>query len=54
MRPIFLSIFLLACSNIFMTFAWYVHLKEPGRSECAWASLCMIGAASFMFRSRLA
>ena len=28
MHPILLSIFLLLCSNIFMTFAWYAHLKE--------------------------
>lgn len=28
MHPIFLSIFLLIISNIFMTFAWYAHLKE--------------------------
>ncbi len=28
MHPILTSIFLLVCSNIFMTFAWYAHLKE--------------------------
>lgn len=28
MHPILVSIFLLLCSNIFMTFAWYAHLKE--------------------------
>lgn len=27
-NPIALSITLLICSNIFMTFAWYAHLKE--------------------------
>ncbi|MGR9044393.1 MAG: DMT family protein [Gammaproteobacteria bacterium] len=27
MNPIFLSISLLVCSNVFMTFAWYAHLK---------------------------
>lgn len=27
-NPIALSIGLLICSNIFMTFAWYAHLKE--------------------------
>ncbi|MDD5229517.1 MAG: DMT family protein [Methylococcales bacterium] len=26
--PVVLSIFLLVCSNVFMTFAWYAHLKE--------------------------
>ena len=28
MHPILLSILLLICSNVFMTFAWYAHLKE--------------------------
>ncbi|MBU0680382.1 MAG: DMT family protein [Proteobacteria bacterium] len=28
MKPILISIFLLICSNVFMTFAWYAHLKE--------------------------
>lgn len=28
MQPIVISILLLMCSNVFMTFAWYAHLKE--------------------------
>lgn len=28
MNPIVISISLLVCSNVFMTFAWYAHLKE--------------------------
>lgn len=28
MRPYFISVGLLAISNVFMTFAWYAHLKE--------------------------
>jgi len=28
MHPIILSVCLLLCSNLFMTFAWYAHLKE--------------------------
>ncbi|MGL5039274.1 MAG: DMT family protein, partial [Aeromonas sp.] len=28
MNPIFASIGLLLCSNVFMTFAWYAHLKS--------------------------
>ncbi|OGT76498.1 MAG: hypothetical protein A3I78_08730 [Gammaproteobacteria bacterium RIFCSPLOWO2_02_FULL_56_15] len=28
MHPILLSILLLICSNVFMTFAWYAHLRE--------------------------
>lgn len=27
-NPILISIALLLCSNVFMTFAWYAHLKE--------------------------
>ncbi|MDL2286456.1 DMT family protein [Desulfococcaceae bacterium OttesenSCG-928-F15] len=27
-----ITIILLLCSNIFMTFAWYGHLKFPGKS----------------------
>lgn len=28
MNPILTSVGLLLCSNVFMTFAWYAHLKE--------------------------
>lgn len=28
MNPVLASILLLVCSNVFMTFAWYAHLKE--------------------------
>ncbi len=28
MRPYLTTILLLACSNVFMTFAWYAHLKN--------------------------
>ncbi len=28
MHPILLSVVLLVCSNVFMTFAWYAHLRE--------------------------
>ncbi len=28
MHPLLISIFLLLISNVFMTFAWYAHLKE--------------------------
>jgi uncharacterized protein (DUF486 family) len=27
-KPIAISVVLLLCSNVFMTFAWYAHLKE--------------------------
>ena len=115
MHPILISILLLICSNVFMTFAWYAHLKElnnkpwliaalmswgialleylfqvpanrigytvlnvgqlkimqevitlsifvpfsvmylkePLKLDYLWAALCMVGAAYFMFRSKL-
>jgi len=28
MRPIYTTVILLTISNVFMTFAWYAHLKE--------------------------
>jgi len=28
MNPVLASVGLLVCSNVFMTFAWYAHLKE--------------------------
>ncbi len=33
------TIFLLFCSNIFMTFAWYAHLKELGHKPWIIAAL---------------
>lgn len=116
MKPIYLSISLLICSNVFMTFAWYAHLKElnhkpwiiaalvswgialleylfqvpanrigysvlsvgqlkilqevitlsvfvpfsvlylkePLKLDYLWAGICIVGAAYFMFRGRLA
>ncbi len=32
MTPYVLPVFLLVASNIFMTFAWYGHLKYPGQA----------------------
>ena len=37
---------LLILSNIFMTFAWYAHL----RLNYLWAGLCLCGAVFFVFR----
>jgi uncharacterized protein (DUF486 family) len=61
MRNIGLTILLLSLSNIFMTFAWYAHLKElnyylkePLKLDYLWAALCILGAVYFVFRSRLA
>jgi uncharacterized protein (DUF486 family) len=38
MPPIAQSILLLVCSNVFMTFAWYAHLRD------------LMGAVYFTFR----
>ncbi len=113
MTPLVRTVALLACSNVFMTIAWYAHLrnlsdrkwyvaaviswsiaffeymfqvpanrigyqvlslgqlkmvqeivtlsvfvpfailymKQPPRLDFLWASLCMVGAAYFMFRA---
>lgn len=45
---------LLVLSNIFMTFAWYAHLKnlgEPLKLDYLWGGLCVVGAVYFIFRS---
>lgn len=39
MRPILLSIALLCLSNIFMTFAWYAHLRELSHKPWVVAAL---------------
>ncbi|MDA1029366.1 MAG: DMT family protein [Bacteroidetes bacterium] len=53
MSPVVKTILLLICSNVFMTFAWYAHLKEPLKLDFLWAGLCMMGAVYFMFRGSL-
>ena len=45
MRPIFLSVSLLICSNVFMTFAWYAHLKELNHKPWLIAALVSWGIA---------
>ncbi len=46
MNPIFTSIGLLLCSNVFMTFAWYAHLKSMNHKPwiiaalVSWVSPC--------------
>ncbi len=39
MPPVVISIFLLMCSNVFMTFAWYAHLKELNNKPWVIAAL---------------
>lgn len=45
MNPILISIGLLLCSNVFMTFAWYAHLKELNNKPWVIAALVSWGIA---------
>jgi uncharacterized protein (DUF486 family) len=45
MNPIVASVGLLFCSNIFMTFAWYAHLKELNHKPWLIAALISWGIA---------
>ena len=45
MRPILAAVFLLSLSNIFMTFAWYAHLKELNHRPWFVAALVSWGLA---------
>ena len=49
MRNIGLTVLLLACSNIFMTFAWYAHLKEMNQRPWVIAALVSWGIAFFEY-----
>lgn len=49
MRPLFLTLFLLALSNVFMTFAWYAHLKELSHRPWIVAALISWGIAFFEY-----
>ena len=49
MRPVLLSILLLAASNVFMTFAWYAHLKELNHRPWIVAALVSWGLAFFEY-----
>jgi uncharacterized protein (DUF486 family) len=49
MREIGLTIFLLSLSNVFMTFAWYAHLKELGAKPWIVAALLSWGVAFFEY-----
>jgi uncharacterized protein (DUF486 family) len=46
-NPVISATLLLAASNVFMTFAWYAHLKL----DYLWAAFCILGAVYFAFRS---
>jgi uncharacterized protein (DUF486 family) len=49
MRNIGFTVLLLSCSNIFMTFAWYAHLKELGQRPWIVAALVSWGIAFFEY-----
>lgn len=49
MTPVFISISLLICSNVFMTFAWYAHLKELNHKHWMLAALLSWGLAFFEY-----
>ena len=49
MRPTIITILLLSCSNLFMTFAWYAHLKELGSKPWIIAALVSWGIAFFEY-----
>ena len=49
MNPILTSSLLLLCSNIFMTFAWYAHLKEMSHKPWIIAALISWGLALFEY-----
>ena len=38
-------------ANVFMTFAWYAHLKHLSARPWFIAALCIMGAVYFVFRS---
>jgi uncharacterized protein (DUF486 family) len=49
MRSIGLTILLLTLSNVFMTFAWYAHLKELNQRPWIVAALASWGIAFFEY-----
>jgi len=49
MRPVLTSIVLLVCSNVFMTFAWYAHLKELSSKPWIIAALASWSIALFEY-----
>ncbi len=49
LNPIIVSISLLLCSNVFMTFAWYAHLKNLNNKPWLIAALVSWGIAFFEY-----
>ena len=48
-RPLVLTLLLLTLSNVFMTFAWYAHLKELSHKPWIIAALVSWGIAFFEY-----
>ncbi len=49
MNPVLSTVGLLVCSNVFMTFAWYGHLKELNNKPWLVAALVSWGIALFEY-----
>jgi len=49
MNHIFITILLLCCSNVFMTFAWYGHLRNLSHKPWIVAALVSWGIALFEY-----
>jgi uncharacterized protein (DUF486 family) len=49
MRPVLTSVLLLTASNVFMTFAWYAHLKSLNHKPWIVAALVSWGIALFEY-----
>jgi uncharacterized protein (DUF486 family) len=49
MSPVVEAISLLVCSNVFMTFAWYAHLRELNGKPWFLAALLSWGIALFEY-----
>jgi uncharacterized protein (DUF486 family) len=47
--PVVQSVLLLACSNVFMTFAWYAHLRNLAGRKWVIAALISWGIALFEY-----
>ena len=47
--PVAISVGLLICSNVFMTFAWYAHLKTMNHKPWLIAALVSWGIALFEY-----
>jgi len=47
--PVWRTVFLLVCSNCFMTFAWYAHLKNMAGKPWVLAALASWGVALFEY-----